>query len=1184
MKKFKGRPYRIISYLLLVSLFFNFSLFYSIPSVYAQSPKLKDPPAIKLYKSGGGMFFDREKEEPETAITNAKYAGAQKDKLLKLWTYASAWGGTAKSSLRGIDYIDFYLDGDVPKGTRVKSSLLVPIECHGYVNRADFSGGDTRYYIKLETGFLTQEIPKSWDAPALGKTLFAKTDDTNPPGAWKKDLAEKVVAQIASTLIEEGAKAGAKALGASVTAIPVVGLVVQVIIFAVETAIKIHEFGEDTEKIEFSFSVNDSIEYKDIWLTVGDKYRVYISLDSQTEAQGTLDNMSFVYVDFYNHPPHFGDHDGKWMQRRGFRIKDVYLTKQDSENIIVSEDHWYPVLDIAEFKQTTDEPLRLNKEIPLHIKFTNKGKRISDRCKVRVIAPDNKKSFDINLNSIPPGKSYTYFFKYTFEDTGNNTFTVTVDPEKKLDEYFDLTVKKRFSINIASLPDLEFEIIRMPDDIAIDKEASVVTQAKNIGRLSSPATTMQLLLDGKVVQEKRVKSLAVGGSEIVNFKWIPKEEKRSDFVLKIDPENKIEEYYEDNNEFQQEIYILAPEYRWNVEELTINPSIPKTGDEARIYFTIKNNGRSQDSIPYHVLVDDKNIKIGYAAVRPNSSHAVGKTIHDKITWKASGGRHTIKVILDPQNTFSDLERVGTTQELVLSPPVPMPAVSGVDFVIDEKDVSIKNKKINFKIYNRGTRGGTTDIYLHQYDSGAENPVGFNIIKRAFAAQSYEYFAVLLPPDARNSKMEITIDKNNMVKEVSEDNNSAAYVYGRYKPYEPPPPPERATGPDLTVAQIVNLDTPIKVGRTRQIEVYIGNLNMVDAKGVDVEYEFLNLDRNNIQPSHGYLKGTKSLGIIRAESRTSFTIPYKGVYPGRYKLTVIVDPEDKVQETDEYYNNQIEKLFNVGGEVTSEMYFSGRGADLSIDEEINVSNLAPAAGTPVNFEVTARNNSGIDVWGADLDMLVDGELVDGQALGTFAASSSKTLSFNYTFAATGDYVVKLMVDAKEAIPETDEGNNTATITISVQPGAFGTGHRDVAVTSINLSKTSCFQGELVTATATIKNLGQDTLNGVLCTIGPSGRKPFYVKVLPVLELDEEVEISVTLPALVAGDHTIEGRVDGKNIFKEENEENNILATSIHVEPISAEGIKEKSSGAVLEKIGNVRDAFNRWLRGWGKSKE
>ena len=384
-----------------------------------------------------------------------------------------------------------------------------------------------------------------------------------------------------------------------------------------------------------------------------------------------------------------------------------------------------------------------------------------------------------------------------------------------------------------------------------------------------------------------------------------------------------------------------------------------------------------------------------------------------------------------------------------------------------------------------------------------------------------------------------------------------------------------------MAQVINLDRPLDVNETRNVTIVIANPNLAQAKDVEVFYELHTWGKDM---KRGYLEGTVKLGDIPAEGRKDFSVDYKAGPPGFYQLQVLVDHKKRIKETNED-NNTLDQTFSVEGETTSQIFFSGKNADLSIDKEIRINNIDPLVGQTVNFEFTVFNNSDIEVWGADVDMFVNDELVFGEPLGTFAPNSWRELVFDHAFSKSGEYAVKIMVDSKEAIPEVNESNNVVSTTMNVQPGIFGSGHKDVAVMNISLSKAPCMQGEPVTIQATVKNVGQDTLHGVLCTIRTENRPPFFIKVLPILDPGEEVKLSKTLPAFISGEHKIIVTVDGKNMIKEADEENNVKTIKLIVKPISKEqlkdlkdGIKTKGKNVIKNKVDEIKGAVNNWLRG------
>jgi len=1160
---------------------FILAMLFSCPDASAKSYNLKDRDALKTLKidyTGAGYLFDKDSSTPNTAAqVDYTYNGG----MSKIWTYASSWIGLCDSTLRGISFRDFAIQGNYPPGTKIKCDFSVEVESFGYINCVHWGLGDTTYYAKLNTGILMYN-QQAWDRPAIGKTIFFASNDPNPPEEWAQDIAANVALEFFNDLAGKAVTQAALASGATSLVASAAGAGVGMVIGIV---INVISFIDDAEKVEFAVSDVSTVEYSQLWLEIDKTYRAFLTLDTKVEALGTAIGNATSYVDFYNHGPHFGDDDGKKIPNRGFSVRNVKLLSVNT--VSLPDDYVYPAVEVTEFAATAKPPWYPGEKVQFIIRLANKGNGGSYPAKARIKTPDPAKSFDINLYGLGIGGEFFHLFEYTFDEPGRKEFIVTVDPDKTLDKYIDCTVQTKYEFNVnVPLPNVEIQLKEVPAYLEIEKEVEIQVQVKNTGKGDVQPFKLQLLAKNKIISEQKTALIKPGEYEDFTFQWTPDEKGDIGLLCRVDPKAKLEDIDTVNNSDRKMVKVSAYKYGWSIKKgsLQISPANPKAGQIAEVYFTVLNNGQSEDTVQYAVFVNDIRIARSVISLRPESNKKIGLTRTDRISWKVTGGKHTVKVVLDPTESFLELKREGCVEELVISPSLPMPSVQGVDFLIQDKDVKITSNKAVFKVYNRGTMPGITDIALKQYSSDKGQATEFIRLRRSFPAQSCEDFSINLPSGFINSKLEIIIDPDNMVKEVSEKNNASSYVYGFYKDYEPEEvSAPRAEGPDLIVASISGLDRRLEVNEKVSLVISVGNLNMVDAGRVKVNYEFWNTTVNDITPSHGYSKGEKTIASVPKEGRAEFALDYKAVYPGSYKLTVWVDQKASVSETNEY-NNTLEKYFSVGGEITSEMFYSGKGADLSIGQEVRVSNYSPSVDMPVTFEVDGFNNSSLDVWGADLDMFVNGKPVSGEPLGTFISESFKEVIFEHAFSATGSYAVKFMIDAKEAVPEANEANNTVEVTINVEAGIFGTGHRDVAVTGFSLSKSSCYQGEMITAKAIIKNLGSDPLRGVLCTIGPSGSKPFYVKIVPFLDAGEEIEISATLPALIAGEHVLEGRVDGKDIFDEENEENNIIGASITVTPITREDIKSDVKGAAQEKINQTINAVNKWLNGLGRPKK
>ena len=843
------------------------------------------------------------------------------------------------------------------------------------------------------------------------------------------------------------------------------------------------------------------------------------------------------------------------------------------------------------------EDLRIGDEVTVSAQIKNNSGLTSSPTSIQVGAVSGNDRFwpigeNLELPALSPQATHNIELKAKLPFTSNR-FLVRVNEDKRSYEWnYDNDEKYSEPINLNSDPDLTVAFNDLPERIYVGKTVAISVRIKNIGYSEDLNPLAELFENNAKVDEQRLglnHYLKPNEEANLIFKWTPQD--KGTRILRCEVQRGIagkNDFNEKNNHAEARAEVLLTDYAWEIPaySLMLSTDSPKIGEQVKFYFSVTNKGAKEDATA-KVFLDAELLKTIRLSVAPEESLGVGLGSSEPILWTVRGGTHTFKVVLEAGGQ----ELV--TAEKSISVGTLMPGVAGIDLVLDAASFGGFGPNITAKVYNRGSQTAKqVNLDAVEYHSYTEKPVaGFS--KNLGDIRSHELKTIKLDKElCNNCKMQLIVDKDNKIPEVDEQNNIKDFHFGTYHAYEPTRN-IRSEAPDLIVADVVNLDRPLEVDETRSITIVIGNPNLVEAKNVKVEYEFWNLALNDVTPSHGYLKGTKVIPSVGQEGGASFVVDYKGVWPADYKLTILVDPQGAIAETDEY-NNKLEKYFNVAGEITSQMYFSGKDADLSIDKDVKVSNKEPTTDLPVTFEVTVHNNCGITVWGADLDMLIDDKLEAGQALGDFYANDARTITFRNTFLKSGDYTVKFMVDAKKAIPEKDENNNVATVKMKVKPGILGTGYKDVAVTSFSLSKTSCLQGEPVTAQATVKNIGQDILRAVLCTIGPGGTKPVYIKVVPILDPGQEIKISTTLPALIAGDHTIEARVDGKNIIKETNETNNVMTASLHVEKITkenleqearkkAEAAKQKAGNVILEKIGQAQEAIDRWLRGLGKPK-
>ncbi|MFH1655855.1 MAG: CARDB domain-containing protein, partial [Candidatus Omnitrophota bacterium] len=595
--------------------------------------------------------------------------------------------------------------------------------------------------------------------------------------------------------------------------------------------------------------------------------------------------------------------------------------QQELEKIQIPEEAKMPNFKVVSIEVIPPEgkdkdQIRIADEITIATAIKNDSDITSQASEARLEGCRTKEGFGCANKRVPaisPGQSRRVKWKHTVKSV-ENTFTVMANYDRKAWENIDWDNKKKLSFNLKPATDLNIEFVEVPSPIYKNEEVQIKLRVKNFGNTGSQNPKVELMANRSVIEKKELKGYIDRDKSVdLVFDWTPKDVGR--YTLDCEVYSDKDELDEANNSVQRSVEVMLHEHGLSLvaNSLELNPAKPKVAQEASIYFAVSNSGQDASSNA-KVYIDDKLIKSVPIDVSSESKETIGKSDYDKITWKVMGGSHKIKVELDTKGSggTSVLKKTIGIQTL-------MPGVEGIDLVLDKKYLSYKDGKVTAKIYNRGNQiAKDVAINFAKYPSYMKEPSETKSV-RVGDVRPHELKVVTADIFLRDAKLITQIDSANRIKEVDEKNNEIEITKGRYRAYEPPRE-ARAEGPDLLVADIINLDRPLDTDETREITIVIGNMNLVEARSVKVEYEFWNLAVEDVTPSHGYKKGEKTFSRVPKEGTAELRVNYRGVYPAKYSLTVRLDPAGKIPETDET-NNQTVKYFDVEGELTSEIFFS-----------------------------------------------------------------------------------------------------------------------------------------------------------------------------------------------------------------------------------------------------------------------
>ncbi|MFC1982511.1 CARDB domain-containing protein, partial [Chloroflexota bacterium] len=252
--------------------------------------------------------------------------------------------------------------------------------------------------------------------------------------------------------------------------------------------------------------------------------------------------------------------------------------------------------------------------------------------------------------------------------------------------------------------------------------------------------------------------------------------------------------------------------------------------------------------------------------------------------------------------------------------------------------------------------------------------------------------------------------------------------------------------------------------------------------------------------------------------------------GSYTIEAVADSYSKVIESDED-NNAKAKTVAV----------SRFAPDLIIDT-VTWSPESIFATHGIVFTVNIKNRGDIATGYSLLYFYVDNSLKGYEEIQSMDASANVTKTFTWT-AQADSHAIKAVADGENHVPESNEANNTKTVTIS------SSSKPDLVVQDVAWSPESPSAGDNVTFTVTIKNRGGSKASSfpVACYADD-----VYLTSATINQMDPGVTATKTFFCEAqahlhtqAGLHTVEAIVDYDQKVTESNENNNAKTVTFSI---------------------------------------
>jgi len=533
-------------------------------------------------------------------------------------------------------------------------------------------------------------------------------------------------------------------------------------------------------------------------------------------------------------------------------------------------------------------------------------------------------------------------------------------------------------------------------------------------------------------------TIPAGGRAIAQLAAALPEGQHSIFAV-ADPDNKINELAENNNLAAILITVVASpvtlaDLELPAADISFSNDSPKAGEAFNINATLHNRGGT-DAKNFAVKFYDGDPGAGGKQLGPdfdipNLPANSSASLQLQAVSLTEGG-HTIFIVADPYGQVPESDETDNigSKAITVAPNPKAPADLRIPSLSVDPSPPVEKQQANVKAVVRNDgQSEATAVLLQVYDGNPDQ--GASLIG--------EFTIPALPGDGSEANVTIPwtpqtlgghtlwarVDPFNTVPESNEANNNATLTVNVQK--APPPPPDLV----VTDRDIILSNPAPRTGEKITITANVSNAGGADVNGAMVRF----FDGD---PAQGGMQiGADVTGNVQGGRSTPFTVEWDTTgREGDHEIFVLVDPDNKIAETDET-NNFASVRMHVGNlppslSWTGEFGFTGGG-------------VYPPSGNPTTLfeyrvKYTDPNNDPPaqdfpKVW---IDINGDGEYkdtIDGFVEGAYVMQQADSGDANY---ADGKiYVFKTTLPRGRSATYKFEAQDSSGLTAATEPAVVG----------------------------------------------------------------------------------------------------------------------------------------------------
>lgn len=471
-------------------------------------------------------------------------------------------------------------------------------------------------------------------------------------------------------------------------------------------------------------------------------------------------------------------------------------------------------------------------------------------------------------------------------------------------------------------PDLSvttMEMVPTPDKItSLPSGLSLAVTVRNSG-MTDVAEARVVLYEGAISDSGRIgeQVLSVAGksAQTVVFNTEITDGSSHHYFVVVDPDNLIKESSEQNN---SALRIVYPESTYDFavapEDITVAPPAGTIFDPLALTARITNSGTVDGfNVPLHLVVDKGTGPI--TVVTRAINLPAGESVENTLTWapEFAGENISLSLVLDPYATYTEIAEDNNRATIaidIISSTKPDLTITHADISFDPAPApEAGSTTLKARVRNRGF-SPATDLQVNFYDGvPGENGstfLGSATIPVVAPGESADaVFDWRQIPVSGERVITVSIDPENQVEEIREDNNSAFATL------------QVLTLPDFAVSDTAisfNPEAPHE-GDPVTVSAVVWNRGQQESVNVPVAFR-----------SEGAMLDTAIIPEIAANGQATAEITFDTAgRVGVVDVEVIVDPESTTLEQDRGNNRAMRSIGVQNGDLwLSSSYISPNG--------------------------------------------------------------------------------------------------------------------------------------------------------------------------------------------------------------------------------------------------------------------